>query len=149
MLTPAEMLTIAIRIASKAHLGQFDKAGEPYILHPLKVMYKLKTTDHELMAIAVLHDVLEDTTVSEEDLVDCGFSSRVIEGIKSVTKIQGESYDDYKKRVFVNRDGMLVKKEDLRHNSDLRRLKGTTEKDIKRVERYMKFYDEICEKLGD
>ena len=136
-------------IAANAHDGQFDKGGMPYILHPLKVMHYLKTTDEELMCIALGHDLLEDTPISANYLESMGFSSRVIDGIKCLTKHSDEDYEDYKKRVMSNKDAMLVKMADLRHNTDLRRLKGISDKDVARVAKYHVFYTEIKAKLNE
>ena len=141
------MLSNAILLATVAHAGQFDKGGNPYILHPLTVMHKLKTEDEELQCIAVLHDVIEDTETVYEDLVEKGMSDRVIAAVMALTKQRGQSLKLYKEAVFGNRDAMLVKLEDLRTNSDLRRLKGIAEKDIARTAKYMVFYSEIKAKL--
>lgn len=144
-----EMLAKAIKIAVIAHEGQFDKGGNAYILHPLKVMHYLKSNDSELQCIAVLHDTVEDTTVTFQYLWDQGMSQRVIEGVKCLTKQHGETQEEYFAKVCTNRDAMLVKLADLRHNTDIRRLKGVTEKDIKRVEKYHKMYLEIENKLKE
>lgn len=143
-----EMLSKAIVIATNAHAGQFDRGGNPYIMHPLKVLHYLKTNDEELQCIAVLHDTIEDSDVSYKDLVNAGMSVRVIAGVKALTKVPGQTYDEYKQEVFGNTDAMLVKKEDLRHNTDIRRLKGVTEKDIARMVKYQTFYMEIQQKLA-
>lgn len=143
-----EMLSKMIVLATVGHAGQFDKGDNPYILHPLKVMYKLKSDDEELNCIAVGHDLVEDTDQTYEELRKSGMSERVIDGIKALTKVPGESYDDYKGRVFANVDAMKVKSEDLRTNADLRRLKGITQKDIDRAVKYQIFYYEIQERLG-
>ena len=142
-----EMLGTMLVLATNAHAGQFDKSGAPYILHPLRVMHTLKTDDEELQCIALGHDIIEDTDVTYKDLVDAGISQRVIEGIAALTKLPGQTYDEYKKGVFANKDAMLVKMADLRHNSDLRRLKGVTEKDIKRTVKYMMFFQELKDAL--
>lgn len=142
-----EMLAKAIQIAVNAHQGQYDKGGNAYILHPLKVMHYLNTNDAELQCIAVLHDVVEDTNIAYQDLWDVGISQRVIEGVRCLTKQKGETQEEYFAKVCSNKDAMLVKLADLRHNSDIRRLKGVTEKDIKRVEKYHKMYLEIEAKL--
>jgi len=147
-----EMLSKAILLATVGHNGQFDKGGNPYILHPLTVMHKLKTKDEELMCIAVLHDYIEDVKgATFEGLREEGMSERVIEGVRCITKMPGQTYEEYKTAVFSNRDTMFVKREDLRTNSDLRRLKSTTitEKDIARAAKYMAFYAEIELKLGE
>ena len=137
-----------------AHAGQFDRGGNPYILHPLKVMHYLKTDDElrrlddeELMCIALGHDVIEDTSTTYADLRTAGMSERVIEGIRALTKQPGQTYDEYKAGVFSNRDAMLVKCADLRHNTDIRRLKGVSEKDIARMAKYHQFYMEIKARL--
>lgn len=144
-----EMLGKMLVIATNAHAGQFDRGGRPYILHPLKVMHYLRSDDEELMCIALGHDVVEDTSVTFDELREAGMSIRVIEGIRALTKVEGESYDDYKQRVLTNHDAMRVKMADLRHNSDIRRLKGVTEKDVARIAKYHKFYLEIQAKLND
>ena len=143
MIKYSAMLEFAIRCASIAHTGQFDKGGKPYILHPLAVMHKLNTGDYELMAIAVLHDVIEDTPTTYADLRAGGLSERIIKGVTAMTKAKGDTYDEYRSKVMVNPDAVKVKMADLEHNSDLRRLKGVTEKDVARVAKYMKFYDEL------
>lgn len=144
-----EMLGKMLVIATNAHAGQFDRGGRPYILHPLKVMHYLHSDDEELMCIALGHDVVEDTSVTYEELREVGMSIRVIEGIRALTKVEGETYDDYKERVLTNHDAMRVKMADLRHNSDIRRLKGVTEKDVARIAKYHKFFLEIQAKLND
>jgi (p)ppGpp synthase/HD superfamily hydrolase len=143
-----EMLDRMLVLVTNAHAGQFDRGGNPYILHPLKVMHYLKTDDEELMCIALGHDVIEDTKVTYQDLREAGISPRVINGIRALTKQPGHTYDEYKESVFANRDAMLVKSADLRHNTDIRRLKGVTEKDIERVAKYHKFYLEIQARLN-
>lgn len=138
-----EMLNKMLVLATNRHAGQFDRGGNPYILHPLKVMYYLKTDDEELQCIALAHDLVEDTDTTFAELRDMGFTERVINGIKSLTKMPGESYDDYKLRVKSNPDAVKVKLCDLRHNTDVRRLKGVTEKDLARMEKYHRFYNEL------
>jgi (p)ppGpp synthase/HD superfamily hydrolase len=142
-----KQLSAMLVLTTTRHEGQFDKAGMPYILHPLKVMYYLKSDDEELQCIALGHDLLEDTFKSVEDGVNVlrynGFSERIIQGILALTKLPGESYVDYKTKVKQNADAIRVKMADLRHNSDIRRLKGVTPKDIERVIRYHNFYMEL------
>jgi (p)ppGpp synthase/HD superfamily hydrolase len=137
------MLATMLVIVTNAHDGQFDKGGAPYILHPLKVMHYLKTDDEELMCIALGHDVIEDTKVTYKDLRDAGISERVILGIRAMTKQPGQTLEEYKEQIFASPDAMKVKMADLRHNSDIRRLKGVTEKDIARMAKYHAFYLEI------
>jgi guanosine-3',5'-bis(diphosphate) 3'-pyrophosphohydrolase len=147
MMRKGEMLDKMLMIATKAHHGQFDRGGNPYILHPLKVMHYLKTDDEELMCMALGHDVIEDTSVTYKDLREAGISERVIEGIRALTKVPGQTYEEYKEGVFANEDAMRVKMADLRHNTDIRRLKGVTEKDIARMAKYQMFYLEIQARL--
>lgn len=144
-----EMLGKMLLIATNAHANQFDKGGAPYILHPLKVMHYLKTDDEELQCIALGHDVIEDTDVTYKELREANISERVIAGIDALTKRPGETYEDYKERVFSNRDAMKVKLCDLRHNTDIRRLKGVREKDLDRMAKYQRFYLEIQAKLQE
>jgi len=143
-----EMLAKMLVIATNAHAGQFDRGGNPYILHPLKVMHYLKSDDEGLQCIALGHDVIEDTSVTYKDLRDAGISERVIDGIRALTKQPGQTYDEYKECVFSNEDAMRVKMSDLRHNTDIRRLKGVSEKDIARMAKYHQFYMEIRARLG-
>ena len=138
-----------IVLATNAHAGQYDKGGNPYILHPFKVMHYLKSDDEELQCIALGHDIIEDTDVTYLQLVEGGFTERVIQGIRDLTKLPGETYNEYKLRVMSNEDAMKVKMADLRHNTDIRRLKGVNEKDLVRIEKYHRFYLEIAAKLND
>lgn len=137
------LLATAIALASEKHKGQFDKGGMPYILHPLKVMHYLKTDDLQLMAIAVLHDVTEDCGVTYQELLDIGMTIRVANGIMAMTKHSGDSHEQYLSRIKNNPDAIKVKLADLRHNSDIRRLKGVTAKDIARLDKYAKMYNEL------
>lgn len=137
------MLANMLLLATNAHAGQFDRGGKPYILHPLKVMHYLKSDDEELQCIALGHDIIEDTDVTYGELSAAGMSTRVLEGIRALTKVRGESYTEYKERVMQNRDAMRVKLCDLRHNTDIRRLKGVTEKDVARMAKYHEFWVEI------
>lgn len=157
-----EMLSKAILIATQAHAGQFDKGGKPYIIHPLTVMHKVGADDEEIQCAAVLHDVIEDCTgktvfidgvahtVSFAMLAEVGISERVIAAVKLLTKMPGQTPDEYQAGVLSSRDAMLVKREDLRTNSDLRRLKSReiTEKDVARIAKYMQFYAKIETELG-
>lgn len=144
-----EMLSKMLVIATNAHAGQFDKGGNAYILHPLKVMHYLKSDDEELQCIAVGHDLFEDTSVTVTELRELGISERVIDGMYALTKMPCQSYDEYKQIVFRSKDAMLVKRADLRHNTDIWRLKGVSEKDIARMAKYHQFYLEIEQKLQE
>jgi len=148
-MTKGEMLGGMLVLATTAHAGQFDKGGRPYILHPLRVMSFLKSDDEELQCIAIGHDIVEDTKITYADLRNAGMSERVVDGIKSLTKQKGETYEEYKEKVFANEDAMRVKLCDLRHNSDIRRLKGVAQKDIERMVKYHIFYLEIISRIGE
>lgn len=140
-----EMLSKMLLLATLGHANQFDKAGKPYILHPLKVMHYLRDADEELQCIALGHDLIEDTDMTFRKLEDEGFSKRVIDGICALTKFAGQTYEEYKDAVKENPDAVKVKMADLRHNTDIRRLKGATEKDLARTAKYYQFYLELQE----
>jgi len=158
-----QRLSKAVLIATLAHDGQLDKGGKPYIMHPLTVLYKLKSDDEDLQCAAVLHDVIEDCSgkviyvggqlkeISFDMLREEGISERTIAAVCALTKMPGQSYTEYQAAVLANRDAMLVKREDLRTNSDLRRLKNRkiTDKDIARVAKYMAFYATIEQTLEE
>ena len=124
----------AIAIAAKAHEGQVDKAGAPYVLHPIRMMLRLPETDERITA--VLHDVVEDCGISLEALRTEGFSEHVIEAIDSVTRRPEESYDAFVLRAASNPIGRRVKLVDLQDNSDLSRIASPTTHDYERVEKY-------------
>lgn len=142
-----EMLGKALVLATNAHAEQMDKGGNPYILHPLAVMALLNTDDEELQCIALLHDAVEDTKTTYKELRDAGMSERVILGVRAMTKQRGQTFDEYRDGIFENKDAMLVKRADLTHNSDIRRLKGVSPKDIDRMVKYHKLFLEIGERL--
>lgn len=145
-----QVLATIIAIAANKHKNQFDKGGKPYILHCMAVMEMLAYTgDYEIMSIGIGHDLFEDTDTTTEELRAAGITERVIKGILNVTKMPGETFEEYKTKVKSSKDSILVKMKDLRHNSDLRRLKGVTEKDTQRTIKYMKFYKELEEYLKE
>jgi hypothetical protein len=124
----------AIALAAKAHEGQRDKAGEPYILHPLRMMLKLNTMEERIAA--VLHDIVEDCGWSLDRIRAEGFSENVIGAVESVTKRPGEDYDDFVMRAAAHPVGRSVKLADLEDNSDLSRIKNPTQRDVDRIEKY-------------
>lgn len=134
-----------IAYAAQKHDNQFDKGGQPYILHTLRVMNTLNTTEEELQCIAVGHDLMEDCGVTEEDLLRIGMTTRVIRGIKDLTKIKDQTHREYKERVKSNPDAIRVKIEDLVDNTNVRRLKGIEEKDMIRMKEYHEFYMELIQ----
>ncbi len=137
------MLDKAIRIAAIAHEGQTDKAGQPYIMHPLRVMFSRK--DEIERICAVLHDVIEDTDISLADLRNEGFSQDVLTALDALTKRTGENYEDFIERVIENNIACNVKLADLTDNMDLSRISNPTEEDFKRIEKYRKAANKIFE----
>jgi len=124
----------AITIAAQAHAGQVDKAGAPYVLHPLRVMLRMNT-DEERM-VAVLHDVIEDSDWTLDRLRAEGFPEAVLEAIESVSRRPEETYEEYVLRAGRSAMGRRVKLADLEDNSDLSRIAEPTEKDRARIEKY-------------
>jgi (p)ppGpp synthase/HD superfamily hydrolase len=107
----------AIQLAVEAHLGQRDKSGEPYILHPLYVMFQMYTTEEKI--VAVLHDVIEDTSWDMGDIMDemiCIYKDNIYNALVAITRNDGEKYFDYIRRVKKNNLATLIKKADLEHN---------------------------------
>lgn len=129
------MLNKAIIIASKAHNGQFDKSGKPYILHPLRVMFYVDGEIKE-QCTAVLHDVVEDTSVTFEYLSQQGFDDDIIEALKLLTRTDDEDYMLYISKLKPNAIAKAVKLADLKDNMDMTRLPNPTEKDFIRLEKY-------------
>lgn len=134
------MLAKAIMIAAAGHSEQFDRAGQPYILHALKVMQTVKSSDSEVLQAAVLHDILEDTNITPEILLEKGFSKRVILILDALTHRKDEFYALYIIRISELREATLIKLADLRHNSDITRLKSVTDKDLARMKKYHDAY---------
>lgn len=136
------MLGKAISIAAQVHEAQKDMGGNAYILHPLRVMMRLRTDDQELMQIAVLHDSIEDSNgaVTIDSLHKEGFSERVLTALRRLTHNKNDSYEEYIKNITTNKDAVRVKIDDIRDNSDITRLKGLREKDFARMEKYHKAY---------
>ena len=132
----------AIEIATQAHQGQFDKSGKEYIGHPLRVM-EMGRTEEEKIA-GVLHDVVEDSDWTFEALEAEGFSQDIIAALKCVTKLsENENYDDFIERVKKNPLAVAVKINDLTDNMDIRRLPYLSDKDIKRLKKYLKAYKKL------
>jgi (p)ppGpp synthase/HD superfamily hydrolase len=132
----------AIEIAKEAHKGQFDKSGKDYIGHPLRVMEMGKTEEEKI--VGVLHDVIEDTDWTFERLAAEGFSDEVIAALRCVTKTsENESYDDFIERVKKDSLATAVKINDLTDNMDIRRLPYLSDKDVKRLKKYLKAYKKL------
>lgn len=132
----------AIEIATQAHQGQLDKTGRDYIGHPLRVMEMGKTEDEKI--VGVLHDVVEDTDWSFEKLAAEGFSQEIIAALRCITKLhENENYDDFIERVRKNPLAKAVKINDLSDNMDIRRLPYLSDKDVKRLKKYLRAYKKL------
>lgn len=124
----------AIEIAASAHAGQVDKADQPYILHPIRVMMSVSTLEER--TVAVLHDVVEDTVTTFDDLAGYGFSDAVISAVKALTKTDGESRLAAARRAVQDPIARIVKLADVADNMDLSRIPDPTAKDLARLEEY-------------
>jgi (p)ppGpp synthase/HD superfamily hydrolase len=124
----------AISVAARAHKGQKDKAGAPYLLHPLRMM--LRMDSEAAMMAAVLHDVVEDTDWTLERLREAGFAEEVLEAVDCLTHREGESYEEFVGRVRANPLARQVKVADLEDNMNVRRIGRLGPKDLERLEKY-------------
>ncbi|MNY89892.1 Guanosine-3',5'-bis(diphosphate) 3'-pyrophosphohydrolase [compost metagenome] len=124
----------AIALAATQHAGQLDKGGQPYILHPLRLM--LQFSNPTLQIIAMLHDILEDTSTTAEDLEALGFSAEIIQAIQALTKQTGESRLEAAKRTTLNPLATQVKYVDVLDNMNLTRINNPTARDFARFEEY-------------
>lgn len=138
----------AFALAKQYHEGQVDKGGQPYYRHVVDVAWSVEEKfnslhDEELdvvICVAYLHDILEDTDCPDELILE-QFGQRVLDGVKAMTKIKGESYDDYLNRLCENQDAIKVKYCDLIHNMDLTRLNTElSDKDLQRIKKYHNAY---------
>jgi len=126
----------AIALAVEAHRGQREKAGQPYVLHVLRVMFRCETEVERI--VAVLHDVVEDTGRSFDDLRKLGYTEEVLAALDCVTKRDGESYEQFVARAASNPVAKRVKIADLEDNMDVRRLIKLEAKDAERLAKYVK-----------
>ena len=131
-----DMTKIALKLCFEAHKDQTDKGGMPYVFHPFHLAEQM--TDEESTIVALLHDVVEDTDYTIEDLREMGFSESVLAAIKLMTHEPDISYMEYVARIKTNTTARAVKLADLRHNSDLTRLTSVTPYDEARAEKYKK-----------
>lgn len=133
-----ELREKAMLIAEKVHKGQVDKAGMPYINHPVRV--ERRCTRQEDRLVALLHDTIEDGDIASEYLLLVGFSQEVVDAVLSVSRKRGEDYFEFIQRCKANPIGRRVKICDLEDNMDITRLNDLTEKDIERLKKYHKAY---------
>lgn len=132
---------LALKIAYEAHKGQVDKGGLEYINHPLTVASLVKTNEEKI--VAILHDIIEDTKTTIEELKLYNFSDDIINAIDCLTKKQNQSYEEYKEKIKTNKLAIKVKIADLIHNMDMSRLNNVTKEDIERNIKYNKFLLEL------
>lgn len=122
--------------AEECHRGQVDRNGTKYILHPLQVMSRMETETEKI--VAVLHDIVEDTPVTLQDLWQKGYSEEIVEAINCLTRREGETYEEFIGRCKQNPIAQKVKIADLEDNMDIRRLDMLTESDMERLNRYLR-----------
>ena len=124
----------ALDLCFKAHKDQLDKSGLPYVFHPFHLAEQMDGED--AVCTALLHDVMEDSDYTEENLRNAGFSEEILEALKLLTHEEGVPYMEYIRKLSKNPLARAVKLADLRHNSDLNRLETITEWDLKRARKY-------------
>ena len=129
-----KLTKLAMQISFDAHKEQKDKSGLPYIFHPFHLAEQM--TDEVTTCVALLHDVVEDTDMTFEKLLELGFTTEIIDALKLLTHDDSVPYMDYVKEIAKNPVAKAVKLADLAHNSDLTRLDIIDEKALKRAEKY-------------
>lgn len=129
-----QMTKKALKICFEAHKDQVDKAGIPYVFHPFHLAEQMETED--AVIVALLHDVVEDTEYTLDDIKSMGFSVGVTDALALLTHDESVPYMDYVSEIKCNSIARTVKLADLKHNSDLTRLNEITEKALERVEKY-------------
>ena len=134
----------ALQIAFDAHKEQVDKTGIPYIFHPFHLAEQMESEDE--ICVALLHDVVEDTDISSDELRANGFSPRVMNALALLTHGEGLEYFDYIKAIGDNPLAAKIKLADLRHNSDISRLDTVNEEDRERIEKYQKAIEYLLSK---
>lgn len=133
----------AIRLALDKHHGQTDKSGAPYILHPLRVMAGMQTETERI--VAILHDVVEDSDVTLDDLRGMGYSEEIVTAIDHLSRREGESYEQFIQRIKPHPLAVRVKLGDLTDNMDIRRNAELDEKALERFQRYRKAWFELTQ----
>ena len=139
------MVDLALSIARQAHEGQLDKAGVDYIEHPIYVASQVDTEEEK--AVALLHDVIEDSSVTAEELLNAGLPETVVTAIQILSKKKGQDYQTYLENVKSNPLARVIKLADLKHNSDLSRLPSISAKDRERLKKYKKAMDFLSSEL--
>ena len=138
------MIEKAIEIALNAHKEQTDKNGQPYILHVMRVGLRGRTENEKI--VGILHDVVEDSDWTFDKLAKEGFSETILSALECLTKkSEDEHYEEFIERVKKNPLAVSVKLNDLEDNMDIRRMEVVQEKDVKRLNKYLKAYKELAE----
>ena len=133
----------AYKIAFEAHRDQLDKTGLPYIHHPLHLAFQM--SDEVTTCVALLHDVVEDSDMTFEELEKLGFGGEIVDALRLLTHAEDVPYMDYVREIKKNPVAAAVKRADLMHNSDMTRLDVVTEKDLQRAEKYKKALEILSE----
>ena len=139
-----ERVELAMALSRFAHKGQVDRAGEEYWKHPYTVFLRVDSDDEDAEIVALLHDVLEDTGVSE-DVIRSLFGDAVADAVVCMTKRKDETYEDYILRIKENETAKKVKLKDLEHNMQIDRLSEITKKDEERIQKYKKASETLSE----
>ena len=133
-----QLLEKAISIALSAHCGKTDKGGNPYILHPLRIMLSMDTDEEKI--VALLHDIVEDSPTTIKQLREEKFSNKIVAAVSLLTKKENQPYDDYILAIKKNPLATKIKLADLKDNMNTSRLKKITEKDKLRIKKYRAAY---------
>lgn len=144
-----ELVRIALRIARTAHKGQRDKAGQPYINHPCRVSQSRWCNETEEQVVALLHDVLEDSEITAEELIDNGIPERLVESVQCLTRQPNERYADFIERCCSDPIAARVKLADLEDNLDITRFEEISENDIFRLNKYLRARKRIIAFLSE
>ena len=139
------MTKIALKLCFEAHKDQTDKSGMPYVFHPFHLAEQM--VDEKTTVVALLHDIIEDTEYTLDDLKNLGFSDDILSAIALMTHTDGVPYMEYVAQIKTNPIAKAVKLADLRHNSDITRLDTVTAHDLERVKKYKKaieLLDKTC-----
>ncbi len=128
------MTKVALKLCFEAHREQLDKSGIPYVFHPFHLAEQMN--DEKTTVVALLHDVVEDTDITLDDIRHMGFDDDVVSAIAVMTHADGVPYMEYVAQIKKNPIARIVKLADLRHNSDITRLDAVTPRDEKRLKKY-------------
>lgn len=139
-----ELLKRATKIAVEVHTDQVDRSGQPYLGHVFRVMNAGRTLEEKI--VGALHDVIEDSDLTPEDLKEEGFPEIILNAVDAMTRYEHESYEEYLERVLKNPIAIHVKLNDLTDNMDLRRLIELDDESIMRMKKYHSAYRKLISK---